>query len=94
MNSLVNEHPGVDGRAADTIFVGELPVGESLRQIFTDGLFFNVHKFTFLCKPISGRDITAAEDNLVKPVFWQTQCNVPYFFSVTMESNCILLTNY
>ena len=25
-------------------------------------------------QPISGQDITAAEDNQVMPVFWQTQC--------------------
>ena len=56
MNTLVNENPGIDGGTAYIVLGSQLPVSKSLRQIFIDGLLFNVHKFTFLCKPISGRD--------------------------------------
>ena len=53
----MNENLGIDSRTANTILLGKLSVGESLRQIFVDGLFLDIHKFTLLCKPISGRDI-------------------------------------
>jgi len=56
INALVNGHQCVDGRTAYTVLVSKLPVSKSLGQVFLNGLFFNVHKFTFLCKPISGRD--------------------------------------
>ena len=67
-----NENPGIDGRAAYAILISKLAIRKSMLQIFTDSLIFNVHKFTFLCKPISGRDkqklmLNSSSPNCSKP---------------------------